>query len=148
MKGLTLIVKTISSFVAGFILVFGAYIVLYGHLTPGGGFAGGVIIAAAFVMLVLAHGRDVAFSCFPRRLASTLDSAAVGVFLLIAWLGMVGGLFFKNFFPKGTEFRLISSGTILPYNLAIGLKVASSLFLVFAVLAMFRRHSAGSATED
>jgi multicomponent Na+:H+ antiporter subunit B len=141
MKGLTLIVKTIADFVAGFIVVFGAYIVLFGHLTPGGGFAGGVIIAGAFVLLMLAHGSEVALSRFGLRTASILDSVGVGAFLAIAWLGMIGGLFFQNFFPKGTQFRLLSSGTILPYNIAIAFKVMSSLFLVFAVLSMFRRRS-------
>ena len=44
-KGMTSIVKTVVRFTMGIIIIFGAYIVIYGHLTPGGGFAGGVILA-------------------------------------------------------------------------------------------------------
>jgi multisubunit Na+/H+ antiporter MnhB subunit len=148
MKGLTLIVKTITDFVVAFIVVFGAYIVLYGHLTPGGGFAGGVIVACAFILLMLAHGREVAFSRLGERTAHVLDSAGALAFLMIGWVGMTGGFFFLNVFGRGEQFRLLSSGMILPANIAIAFKVGSSLFLVFSALAVFRRRSFRSMIED
>jgi multisubunit Na+/H+ antiporter MnhB subunit len=148
MKGMSLIVRTITDFVVAFIVIFGAYIVLYGHLTPGGGFAGGVIIACAFILLMLAHGSDVAFSRLGERAAHVLDSAGALAFLLIGWVGLSGGYFFLNVFGRGERFRLLSSGMILPENIAIAFKVASSLFLVFAALAVFRRRSFRSLIED
>ena len=51
MKGMSLIVKNITNVAIGFIFIYGIYIVLHGHLTPGGGFAGGVIIAGIIVTL-------------------------------------------------------------------------------------------------
>jgi len=147
-KGMTLIVKTITDFVAGFIVLFGAYIVLYGHITPGGGFAGGVIVACAFILIMLAHGRDVAYSKLGEKTASILDSAGALAFLLIAWAGVIGGYFFLNILSKGTPFRLLSSGSILANNIAIGLKVSSSLFLVFSALAVFRKRSFRAFLED
>ena len=148
MKGMTLIVKTITDFVVAFIVVFGAYIVLYGHLTPGGGFAGGVIIACAFILLLLAHGSDAAFAILPAKVAHIFDSAGALAFLVIGWVGMTGGFFFLNVFGKGEMFRLLSSGMILPLNIAIAFKVGSSLFLVFAALAMFRRRSFRAMIEE
>lgn len=148
MKGMTLIVKTITDFVVGFIVVFGTYIVLYGHLTPGGGFAGGVIIACAFILLMLAHGKEVAFSKMPEKTAHILDSAGALMFLLIGWFGVTVGFFFMNTFGRGEAFRLLSSGMILPLNIAIAFKVGSSLFLVFSALAVFRRRSFRAMIED
>ena len=148
MRGMTLIVKTITDFVAGFIVVFGAYIVLYGHLTPGGGFAGGVIMACAFILLMLAHGSDVAYSKLPERVAHIMDSAGALAFLLIGWFGLTAGFFFLNVFGKGEMFKLLSSGMILPLNIAIAFKVGSSLFLVFSALAIFRRRSFRAMIED
>jgi multicomponent Na+:H+ antiporter subunit B len=148
MNGMTLIVKTITDFVVGFIIVFGTYIVLYGHLTPGGGFAGGVIIACAFILLMLAHGKDVAFSKMPEKTAHILDSAGALMFLLIGWFGVTVGFFFMNTFGRGEAFRLLSSGMILPLNIAIAFKVGSSLFLVFSALAVFRRRSFRAMIED
>lgn len=146
--GMTVIVKTITDFVVGFIVLFGAYIVLYGHITPGGGFAGGVIVACAFILVMLAHGRDVAFQRLGEKTASVLDCAGGLAFLGIALLGLWGGYFFMNVLVKGTPFRLLSSGSILASNLAIGLKVGSSLFLVFAALAVFRKRSFTAFLED
>ncbi len=60
MKGMTVIVKTISSWVKVLIFLFGIYIILFGHLTPGGGFAGGVILASSYVLLMLAFGKEFA----------------------------------------------------------------------------------------
>jgi len=146
--GMTLIVKTITDFVVGFIVVFGAYIVLYGHITPGGGFAGGVIVACGFILVMLAQGRDVAYARLSHRTASILDSVGALTFLIIAWAGVWGGYFFMNILVKGTPFRLLSSGTILANNIAIGLKVSTSLFLVFSALAVFRKRSFRAFLED
>ncbi len=148
MKGMTLIVRTITDFVVAFIVVFGAYIVLYGHLTPGGGFAGGVIIACAFILLMLAQGKEVAFSRFGEKTAHVLDSTGALVFLAIGGVGLTAGFFFKNVFGRGEPFRLLSSGMILPANIAIAFKVAGSLYLVFTALAIFRRRSFRSMIED
>ena len=148
MKGLTVIFKTITDFVVAFIVIFGAYIVLYGHLTPGGGFAGGVIVACAFILLMLGHGKEVAFSRLGERMGHVLDSAGALAFLLIGWIGLAGGYFFLNVFGRGDQFRLLSSGMILPANIAIAFKVGTSLFIVFAALAVFRRRSFRSMIED
>ena len=56
MEGMSIIVKKVTQLVAGLIFTYGIYIILHGHLTPGGGFAGGAIIAGAFILLILAFG--------------------------------------------------------------------------------------------
>ena len=146
MKGMTIIVKTISSWVKVLIVLFGIYIILFGHLTPGGGFAGGVILAASYVLLMLAFGREFVEKDLPLGLVSKLDSLGALLFALIAVLGLVfGGVFFFNFmFQKylpGDPLRLISAGTIPLSNIAIGLKVGASLFLVIFLLSTFRRET-------
>ena len=60
MKGMTIIVKTVSSWVKVLIFLFGIYVTIFGHLTPGGGFAGGVILAGSYILLMLAFGREYA----------------------------------------------------------------------------------------
>ena len=151
MNGLTLIVKTITDFVVAFIVVFGAYIVLYGHLTPGGGFAGGVVIACGFILLTIAGGGRAGSRFFSPRVASTLDSAGVVLFLLLASMGVwwAGDAFFTNFIGTAEQarFTLVSGGIIPLANLALGVKVASSLFLVFTVLAALRIAVAGHDEE-
>ena len=141
MKGMTIIVKTISSWVKVLIFLFGIYITLFGHLTPGGGFAGGVILASSYVLLMLAFGREFVEDNLSLPLASKLDCAGAFLFILIAILGLVfGGCFFFNFlyqkYLPGAPLELISAGTIPLSNIAIGLKVGASLFLVILTLSI------------
>ena len=148
MNGMTLIVKTITDFVAAFIVVFGAYIVLYGHLTPGGGFAGGVILSCAFIILTLGFGKGVGLSKMSDTWASILDNSGAILFLVIGFLGFTGGYFFLNILGKGKEFALFSAGTIPLSNIAIGIKVTASVFAVFIALSIFGKFVSKLVDEE
>jgi len=141
-SGLGAIVQTVARWLAGLILTYGVYVILHGHLTPGGAFEGGVIVAGAFILLTLASGQSPGTGQFRRRAAVAFNSAGILLFLALAWAGMggIGGVFFQNFVgtPEAARFTLLSGGTIPVSNIALGLLVASSLFLVFAVLAAFQ----------
>ena len=155
MKGMTIIVKTISSWVKVLIFLFGIYIIIFGHLTPGGGFAGGVILASSYVLLMLAFGREFAEENLSLPVASKLDCAGALLFAAIAMFGLFYGAasFFWNFIQqqyladKETAFKLISAGTIPLANIAIGLKVGASLFLVVLVLSSFKPETSGNKEE-
>lgn len=152
MKGMTIIVKTISSWVKVLIILFGIYIILFGHLTPGGGFAGGVILASSYLLLMLAFGREFVQKDLPLAIDSKLDCLGALFFALIAILGLVfGGTFFLNFlyqkYLPGQPFDLISAGTIPLSNIAIGIKVGASLFLVIFLLSTFRRDTSANKSQ-
>jgi multicomponent Na+:H+ antiporter subunit B len=147
MKGMTIIVKTVSSWVKMLIVLFGIYIILFGHLTPGGGFAGGVILASSYLLIMLAFGREFVQKDLPLALDSKLDCLGALLFAMIAVLGLVlcDKIFFANFlYLSGKEFELISAGTIPFSNIAIGLKVGASLFLVIFLLSTFRRETSAN----
>jgi len=136
--GMSLIVKRITKITVSLIFLFGVYIALHGHLTPGGGFAGGVIIALSFIHVVLAFGKDVALKRINEKAASIIESLGGLMFLGIALLGVMGGYFFLNVLSKGRPFDLFSSGIIILCNIAILLKVGAGLFAIFIALAFFR----------
>jgi multicomponent Na+:H+ antiporter subunit B len=145
--GMTSIVKTISRFVMGIIFMFGAYIILYGHLTPGGGFAGGIIMASGYILLTMAFGKKLGLDKLSDTWASILDNSGALIFLIIGLLGFSGGYFFLNFLGKGRMFDLVSAGTIPLNNIAIGLKVTASVFAVFIALSIFGKFI-GKLAED
>jgi multicomponent Na+:H+ antiporter subunit B len=153
MKGMTIIVKTISSWLKVLIFLFGIYIIIFGHLTPGGGFAGGVILASSYVLLMLANGRDFVEENLSLPVASKLDCAGALIFAAIALFGLFYGAvnFFWNFLHQNYQYeeplRLLSAGTIPLSNIAIGLKVGASLFLVILTLSIFRPDISGSKME-
>ncbi|MBL7069018.1 MAG: hypothetical protein ISS34_04100 [Candidatus Omnitrophica bacterium] len=136
--GMTLIVKTITRLTVGLIFLYGVYIVVHGHLTPGGGFAGGLIIALSFIHLMLAFGKDLALKKFSKAAASIFESLGGILFLTIALLGFTGGYFFLNFIRKGRPFDLFSAGIIPLCNIAISLKVGAGLFAIFIALVFLQ----------
>jgi multicomponent Na+:H+ antiporter subunit B len=138
-SGMSLIVKAVTRLTSGLVLVYGIYIVLHGHLSPGGGFAGGVIIALSFVQCMLAFGRETAANKISFTVASNLESIAALMFLTIALIGFLGGSFFLNILSKGTPFRLFSAGTIPLSNVSIGLKVGAGLFAIFLALVILEK---------
>lgn len=138
-KGMSLIVKVITRLTVGLILLYGIYIVLHGHLFPGGGFAGGVIVALSFIHLVLAFGKEEALKRLSQSVVSFFESLGAILFLTIAILGFGAGYFFSDWFAsRGEVFKLFSAGTIPLSNLAIGIKVSFGLFAIFLSLVLLK----------
>ena len=140
-QGMSVIVQTVARLSVGFILLFGIYILSHGHVSPGGGFAGGVIIALSFINLMLAYGKDAAFKKLPKAAALFFEKLGALLFLSIALLGFTGGYFLLNFISKGQPFHLFSAGIIPLCNLAIALKVGSGIFAIFVAFVMLQYES-------
>ena len=105
------------------ILLLGVYVFVNGHLTPGGGFQGGAILASAILMLLLADPLRE----FSHQLISAIESISGLVFVAIGLLGMVyaGGFLDNRILPLGTLGDLISAGAIPVIYSFIGLKVGA-----------------------
>jgi len=137
-SSLSLIVKTVARIVARIMLVFGFYIVLHGQITHGGGFAGGVIMALVFVLIMLAYGRDTAVKLLSRSVTIFLAGLGTILLLAIALWGLKEGNFFSNFLGTGKPFEILSGGIIPLCNAAICLVVLGCLYGLFSALATFR----------
>jgi multicomponent Na+:H+ antiporter subunit B len=142
-NGMSVAVKTVTRLTNWFIALYGIYILAHGHLSPGGGFAGGFIIALSFMQLMLAFGKEVALKKMPKPIAFIFEEMGALIFLGIALLGFTGGYFFFNFISKGEPFRLFSAGIIPLCNIAISLKVGAGLFSIFVALVLLKFESEG-----
>ena len=137
---MTIIVKKTTQLMAGLIFLYGIYIIVHGHLTPGGGFAGGIILAGAFILLILANGSDF-LNLVKEESGSTLyENLAVLIVLFLAVSGLLLGtkVFFTNWLPKGTTGELISAGLIPLFNIFVGIEVAASILTIFLALVIFK----------
>jgi multicomponent Na+:H+ antiporter subunit B len=127
--------RVAGAVLVGPLVVLGAYVVTHGHLTPGGGFQGGVMLAAG-LLLVYAAGQVVALERVePTALTEVADATGALAYALVA----VGGLVFataalSNFLPFGTTGHLLSSGTILVLSVSVGVEVTGALALIFTEL--------------
>lgn len=134
-RGLTPVgelLTTGSRFLAPLIMLLGVYIFVNGHLTPGGGFQGGAVIASGMLLLLLADP----FKQFSHGLISTLESLSGLLYVAIGLLGLflAGGFLDNRFLPTGELGALASAGAIpLIYSL-IGLKVGAEFSSMLASL--------------
>ncbi len=144
MKGMTVIVKKTTQLIAGIVFLYGIYIVIHGHLTPGGGFAGGVVMAGSFILLILAFGSDFINLTREESGSTMYENLAILVVVFLAVSGLLFGarVFFLNWLPKGTAGQLISAGMLPLYNIFIGIEVASSILTIFLALIIFKEEAA------
>ncbi len=144
MKGMTVIVKKTTQLIAGMVFLYGIYIVIHGHLTPGGGFAGGVVMAGSFILLILAFGCDFIHLTKEESGSTMYENLAILVVVFLAVSGLLFGAraFFLNWLPKGTAGQLISAGILPLYNIFIGIEVASSILTIFLALIIFKEEAA------
>ncbi|HEX3818039.1 MAG TPA: MnhB domain-containing protein [Chthoniobacterales bacterium] len=118
---------------AGALLLFGIYVVLHGHLTPGGGFQGGAIAGTATLLVYLGTDYSVYRRSIPKSPNEFLESIGVGIYLLVGIGSMIaGGAFLQNLLPLGERGQFFSAGTIPLINFAVGLEVAGGFALLFA----------------
>jgi len=114
------------------LLVVGLYIILHGHLTPGGGFQGGVILASAFFIPILARPSTT----MDHRRISMIEGFAGASFILIGLLAMLGGKeFLTPLLARGELGALLSAGSLPLLYIAVGLKVGSELAGLLAQLS-------------
>jgi multicomponent Na+:H+ antiporter subunit B len=121
----SLVLYTGCRFLFPLILLFGAYIFIHGHLTPGGGFQGGAIIASAYLLIYLGC-RGIRVSESGTKATESLGGL---IFVIVGLIGLAvgGGYFLSNFLPKGVLSSLFSAGIIPIIYIAIGFKVGSEL---------------------
>jgi multicomponent Na+:H+ antiporter subunit B len=124
--------RSLAAGLVGPVLVVGLYLVAHGQLTPGGGFQGGVILAAA---LLLAYAGGQAFS---RRLTAEPaleggEAVGAAAFALLGAGGLVlASAVLENFLPLGQVGQLVSGGTLPAANLCVGLEVTGGVALILS----------------
>ena len=156
MSGMSKIVKTISGIAFPFITIFGLYVIAHGHLTPGGGFQGGAIVASGCAMVLISYGSIWIMDRVKEKNLSILESLGAVCFILLALLGLgFGTVFFNNFLvgtnslfgvvpAAGSGLADINTGGVIPLmNFAVGLKVIAGLFGIVLVMAYASRTKEG-----
>ncbi|MBV8218414.1 MAG: hypothetical protein JO325_08110, partial [Solirubrobacterales bacterium] len=115
------------------ILAIGIYIVVHGQLTPGGGFQGGVILAAGPLAVFLA-GRYLRMRIVaPHTLVEVGEAAGALGYALVGLSGLVlAGVFFKDFLPLGISGHLLSAGQMDVASIAVGLEVSGAFLVAFS----------------
>jgi len=146
MKEMSRIVRTVTGIIFGFIVVFGFYVVVHGHVTPGGGFQGGVIVASSFALLLVTYGHKKAEEFLNTNVLSFTESTGLVLFIVLAFLGL-GVSFFYNFLTNsgglfghmpviGVNPGDVYTGGLIPLmEIAVGLEVLSAVGVIILVIS-------------
>jgi len=135
----SMIIRTIVQKLFPFIMLFGFYLISHGHLSPGGGFQGGVVLGTAIILLALSLGIEQTEKKFKSRWLSMLEKLGILTLIFLGFLGIFFGCYFLgNFLPLGKPGQIASGGLMLPFSIAIGIKVAAGVSAIFYALIKYR----------
>ena len=119
------------------ILIFGIYILLNGHLSPGGGFSGGAVLGAGLILYQNAFGYERIGKFFTYRTFRAVSVCALLFYALAkGYHFLTGANHIPGGIPQGTAGAILSGGLLLPLNIAVGCVVTCTMY---ALYTMFRR---------
>ena len=128
------ILQGIASVLVPIIVIFGIYVILNGHLSPGGGFSGGAIIGAGLILYLNAFGFKKTERFFTEKTYKWVSFSALTFYCLAkSYSFYTGAHHLESGIPLGTPGAILSSGLILPLNICVGLVVACTMYAFFAL---------------
>jgi multicomponent Na+:H+ antiporter subunit B len=134
-----IIIKTLARFLVPFIQLYALYVILHGHHSPGGGFQGGVILAASFLLLLITHGLNFRRRGIVEKTVTLFSSIGV---LIYAGIGGLCLVLAGNFLDYAQLARVLQvppaearSLGILGVEIGVGLAVMAVMFSVFFDIA-------------
>jgi multicomponent Na+:H+ antiporter subunit B len=142
-------VRLLALVLVPLLVALGVYIVLHGALTPGGGFQGGLVLAAAPAALILA-GRYIELKILaPSWAIEAAEGIGAAGYCLLGLGGLVfASVFFKNFLPAGNPGQLLSAGFMPLNSIAVGLEVMGAFLIVWTAFLdqalLIRRRAQGA----
>lgn len=115
-------------------ILFGIYVILNGHLSAGGGFSGGAIIGASLILYAAAFGFEKLEKFFTFRTYQWMSFGALITYTLLKTYSFyTGANNIESHIPLGTPGAILSSGLILPLNICVGLVVACTMYMFYAL---------------
>jgi energy-converting hydrogenase B subunit I len=150
-NGMSVIVRTVTRFMYALIIMFGFYVIMHGHLTPGGGFQGGAVVASAVALLLVAFGSAGLKGRINLHWLQSLEEFGALAFLALAFLGIgtaffynllanSGGFLFGASVPTGSNAGVLTAGGLVPLmNWAVGLKVMTGIAAIVIIMLVGSR---------
>ena len=124
-----IILQNIARLLIPIALMFGFYVVLNGHLSPGGGFSGGAIMGAALILYSNAYGAEAIQKFFTYKTFNTVIVSALSFYAIAkSYSFYTGANHLHSIISTGTPGNIISSGLILPLNIAVGVIVMCTMY--------------------
>lgn len=132
-----IILQKITAILFPIIVIFGVYVILNGHISPGGGFSGGAIIGAGLILYANAFGFEKLNRFFTEKTYKAVSFSALTFYCLAkSYSFFTGANHLESGIPLGNAGDILSSGLILPLNICVGMVVACTMY---AFYTLFRK---------
>lgn len=132
-----IILQTAARVLVPLIIIFGIYIILGGHLGPGGGFSGGAVIGAGLILYLNAFGFAKTERFFTAKTYKIMSFSALACYALAkSYSFYTGANGIESVIPLGTPGAILSSGLILVLNICVGVVVSGTMYTFYV---MFRK---------
>ena len=127
------IVSLVSRVVSPFIMLYALYVIFHGHYSPGGGFQGGTMLAAAVLLVRLAAGGELGQLQFKTSWGMPLGSMGVLIYFGTGFAAMLLGGNFLNYhtLPLGSDPAAVRGWGILLVEIGVGLAVMGILVAIY-----------------
>ena len=131
--------KVIIGITFPFILLYGIYVVLNGHLSPGGGFSGGTILGGGLILCHMVNGERFTERFITVKRCTQIMAAGLFVYIgLKTYSILTGANGAASAIPLGTPGSIFSAGLILPLNICVGLVVACTMYALYNLFTSWR----------
>jgi multicomponent Na+:H+ antiporter subunit B len=131
----SVVIRTISRILAPYIQLFALYVIMHGHISPGGGFQGGVILGAVFILLAISFGMEEVRERLAERILTTFTSLGVFIYAFIGFLCFILGASFLDY--SILPFADPRSMGMLGIEIGVGITVMSVMVSIFYDLSTF-----------
>lgn len=129
-----LILQKAAKILVPIVIMAGIYIILNGHLSPGGGFSGGALIGAGLILYLNAYGFAKTERFFTSKTYKVISCSALTFYCIAkSYSFFTGANHLESFITAGTPGAIISSGLILPLNICVGLVVSCTMYSFYAL---------------
>ena len=129
-----IILQRVTAILFPIIMIFGIYVILNGHLSPGGGFSGGAIMGAGLILYANAFGFEKLNRFFTERTYKWVSFGALSFYCLAkSYSFFTGANHLPSGIPLGNAGDIISSGLIFPLNICVGMVVACTMYAFFTL---------------
>lgn len=128
------ILKMITGILMPFALVLGIYVILNGHISPGGGFSGGTILGAVLILHSITYGPEKTRKFFSMKVFTNVTVITLLIYgALKGYSFMTGAAHIPTGIPIGTLGNILSGGLILPLNIGVGILVACTVYALYSL---------------
>lgn len=128
------ILQKTANILVPLIMVFGMYIILNGHLSPGGGFSGGAVLGSGLILYLNAFGFQKTERFFTEKVYRRVTLCALTFYCLAkSYSFYMGANHLDSGIPLGTPGAILSSGLILPLNICVGLVVMGTMYSFYTL---------------